>query len=86
MPLEAKGHRLHGEGAQIEAEDAVGLAVQASQLVEEPRRLPYPVVLDPGAEARQLDTTRAFEKFGFRAQTSLEDGLRKTIDWYEGNH
>src|SRR5712692_2365365 len=36
-----------------------------------------------GQPRRQLDTTRAFEKFGFRAQTSLEDGLRKTIDWYE---
>jgi GDP-L-fucose synthase len=36
-----------------------------------------------GQPKRQLDTTRAAEKFGFRAQTSLEDGLRKTIDWYE---
>ncbi len=36
-----------------------------------------------GQPRRQLDTTRAFEKFGFRAQTSLEDGLKKTIDWYE---
>jgi GDP-L-fucose synthase len=36
-----------------------------------------------GQPRRQLDTTRAFEKFNFRAQTSLEDGLRKTIDWYE---
>ncbi|HEY0077471.1 MAG TPA: GDP-L-fucose synthase [Pyrinomonadaceae bacterium] len=36
-----------------------------------------------GQPKRQLDTTRAFEKFGFRAQTSLEDGLRRTIDWYE---
>jgi GDP-L-fucose synthase len=36
-----------------------------------------------GQPRRQLDTTRAYEKFGFRAQTSLEDGLRKTIDWYE---
>ncbi len=38
-----------------------------------------------GQPRRQLDTTRAFEKFGFRAQTSLEDGLRKTIDWYEAS-
>ena len=36
-----------------------------------------------GQPRRQLDTTRAFEKFGFRAQTSLEDGLSKTIEWYE---
>ena len=36
-----------------------------------------------GQPRRQLDTTRAFEKFGFRATTALEEGLRKTIDWYE---
>ncbi len=38
-----------------------------------------------GQPRRQLDTTRAFEKFGFRAQTTLEEGLRKTIDWYINN-
>ncbi len=36
-----------------------------------------------GQPRRQLDTTRAYEKFGFRALTPLEAGLRKTIDWYE---
>ena len=36
-----------------------------------------------GQPRRQLDTKRAFEKFGFQAQTSLEQGLRQTIDWYE---
>ena len=36
-----------------------------------------------GQPRRQLDVTRAVEKFGFRAHTSLEDGLRRTIDWYE---
>jgi GDP-L-fucose synthase len=38
-----------------------------------------------GQPKRQLDTARAREKFGFVAQTSLEEGLRKTIDWYESN-
>jgi GDP-L-fucose synthase len=36
-----------------------------------------------GQRRRQLDTTRACEKFGFRALTPLEDGLRRTIDWFE---
>jgi GDP-L-fucose synthase len=36
-----------------------------------------------GQPRRRLDTTRAVEKFGFRAQTSFEEGLRRTIDWYE---
>ena len=36
-----------------------------------------------GQPRRQLDVTRATEKLGFQATTLLEDGLRKTIDWYE---
>lgn len=36
-----------------------------------------------GQPRRQLDTTRALAEFGFRAKTPLEDGLRRTIDWYE---
>ena len=36
-----------------------------------------------GQPRRQLDTSRAFERFGFKAQTPLEEGLKKTIDWYE---
>ena len=30
-----------------------------------------------------LDTTRAEREFGFRAGTPFEDGLRRTIAWYE---
>jgi GDP-L-fucose synthase len=45
------------------------------------------IVWDPtkpdGQPRRCLDTTRAREKFGFVAKTTLEEGLRKTIDWYE---
>ncbi len=41
-----------------------------------------------GQPRRCLDTSRAKEWFGFEARTSLEDGLQKTIAWYEGtlNH
>ncbi|HZI91946.1 MAG TPA: GDP-L-fucose synthase [Thermoleophilaceae bacterium] len=35
-----------------------------------------------GQPRRSLDTSRASELFGFTASTSLEDGLRRTIDWY----
>jgi nucleoside-diphosphate-sugar epimerase len=36
-----------------------------------------------GQPRRCLDTTRARDKFGFQATTSLNDGLRETIRWYE---
>lgn len=35
-----------------------------------------------GQPRRLLDVSRAEELFGFRAGTSFEDGLRKTIEWY----
>jgi len=35
-----------------------------------------------GQPRRCLDVERAWNKFGFRAHTSFEDGLRKTIGWY----
>ena len=38
-----------------------------------------------GQPRRQLDTSRAREKFGFSAQTPLEEGLKRTIAWYEQN-
>ena len=36
-----------------------------------------------GQPRRALDTSRARERFGFEAETSFRDGLRRTIDWYE---
>ena len=36
-----------------------------------------------GQPRRRLEVSRAFEKFGFRAQVPFEEGLRRTIEWYE---
>jgi GDP-L-fucose synthase len=35
-----------------------------------------------GQPRRRLDVSRAAERFGFRARTSLRDGLVKTMAWY----
>ena len=35
-----------------------------------------------GQPRRRLDVGRAREEFGFRARTSLDEGLRRTVDWY----
>ncbi|MCA9450021.1 MAG: GDP-L-fucose synthase, partial [Candidatus Omnitrophica bacterium] len=35
-----------------------------------------------GQPRRSLDVTRAKMAFGFEAQTSFDQGLRKTVDWY----
>lgn len=36
-----------------------------------------------GQPRRQLDVQRAEQYFGFRAHTSFEEGLRRTIEWYK---
>ncbi len=38
-----------------------------------------------GQPRRGLDTTRAYEKFGFKAKMTFEEGLTNTIDWYREN-
>lgn len=38
-----------------------------------------------GQPRRRLDTTRAQERFGFTASTSLEHGLAKTVAWFREN-
>lgn len=36
-----------------------------------------------GQPRRCLDVTRAYKEFGFKAKTSFEQGLKKTIEWYK---
>lgn len=38
-----------------------------------------------GQPRRCLDTSRAFAEFGWRATTTLADGLLRTTDWYNHN-
>lgn len=38
-----------------------------------------------GQPRRALDTSRAKDRFGFEAQVYLEEGLRRTADWYKEN-
>ena len=35
-----------------------------------------------GQPRRCLDVSRAEKEFGFKAQTTFEDGLKETIAWY----
>ena len=39
-----------------------------------------------GQPRRRLDVTRATERFGFTAKTSLAEGLARTVAWYLENH
>jgi len=39
-----------------------------------------------GQPRRNCDTTKAKEKIGFEAKITLEEGLRRTIEWYKKLH
>jgi len=39
-----------------------------------------------GQPRRKLDVTNAEEVFGFRSRITFEEGLRRTIEWYQANH
>ncbi|MDX6557702.1 MAG: GDP-L-fucose synthase [Blastocatellia bacterium] len=69
-----------GNGREVVIKDLVETIVGLAEFEGEIR---WQSDKPDGQPRRQLDTSRAFEKFGFRSQTSLEQGLRQTIDWYE---
>ena len=69
-----------GVGAEITIRDLVELIARLTRYGGELR---WDHTKPDGQPRRALDTTRARERFGFAAGTSFEDGLRRTIDWYE---
>ncbi len=60
-----------------------------TELVAKTARFTGKIVWDPtkpdGQPRRCLDTQKARQNFGFTAKTTLEDGLKETITWYEQN-
>ncbi|HDD35635.1 MAG TPA: GDP-L-fucose synthase [Candidatus Desulfofervidus auxilii] len=48
-------------------------------------RIVWDTTKPDGQPRRKLDTTKAEKEFGFRASTPLEEGLKRTIEWYKKN-
>ena len=69
-----------GTGNEITIRDLVELIAQLTGFAGEVR---WQGEKPDGQPRRSLDVSRAFEKFGFRAQTLLRQGLEQTIEWYE---
>jgi len=69
-----------GVGAEITIRALVELIARLTRYKGELR---WDATKPDGQPRRALDTTRARERFGFAAGTSFEDGLRRTIEWYE---
>jgi GDP-L-fucose synthase len=68
-----------GTGHEITIKDLVEMI---SQLMGFDGKLIWETDQPNGQPRRCLDTQRAKESFGFTARVSLEEGLRRTIDWY----
>ncbi len=69
-----------GAGFEISIKDLVALI---AKLTEYEGDIVWDTTKPDGQPRRRLDTQRALQEFGFKAETSLEEGLRKTIEWYK---
>jgi GDP-L-fucose synthase len=68
-----------GSGQEISIKD---LALTIARLTGFEGELVWDTSKPNGQPRRALDTTRAEEYFGFKARMPLEEGLRRTIEWY----
>jgi len=71
-----------GSGQEISIKD---LAELIARLTGFEGKLVWDTTKPNGQPRRGLDTSRAAEYFGWRANVHFEDGLRQTIAWYRQN-
>ena len=71
-----------GSGQEISIRDLANLVARLTGFNGE---IAWDTSKPNGQPRRALDTSRAEEYFGFRAQMPLEEGLRRTILWYQEN-
>ena len=71
-----------GSGSEISIKELAELIASLAGFTGE---LVWDRTRPDGQPRRSLDTSRARAAFGFEAKTSLEDGLRATIDWYRSH-
>jgi len=69
-----------GTGCEISIKDLVKLI---AKLTGFKGRIIWDTTKPDGQPRRCLDTKKARKEFGFKAKTSLEEGLKKTIRWYK---
>jgi len=71
-----------GTGALVSIREAVELVVELIGTKVEPL---FGALPDrPVEQERVADVATASEKLGWKARTSLKDGLSRTIEWYRG--
>ena len=68
-----------GSGFEICIKDLVELI---AKLMAFKGKITWDTSRPDGQPRRHLDTVKAEKEFGFKAKTDFEEGLRKTIEWY----
>lgn len=68
-----------GAGFEISTKNLVSLIVK---LTDFKGKIIWDASRPDGQPRRRLDTSKAEKEFGFKAQISLEEGLKRTIQWY----
>jgi len=68
-----------GSGEEISIEDLVH---KIADVVGFDGRITWDRSKPNGQPRRKLDTSRAAERFGFKATTSFDEGLRRTVASY----
>lgn len=71
-----------GSGFEISIKDLAGLI---ARLTGFGGKLTFDATKPNGQPRRALDVSRAEKEFGFKARVDFEEGLKKTINWYETN-
>lgn len=69
-----------GAGFEVKIKDLITLIARLTGFKGE---IIWDKTMPDGQPRRSLDTAKALKEFGFKAKTSLEDGLKTTIDWYK---
>jgi GDP-L-fucose synthase len=71
-----------GSGEEISIR---GLAERVRDVVGFTGTIEWDASRPNGQPRRKLETSRAQERFGFRAATTFEDGLKETVEWYRAH-
>jgi GDP-L-fucose synthase len=71
-----------GSSFEISIKDLVDLIAEFTSF---DGRITWDTSQPNGQPRRKLDTSKAEQRFGFRAKVDFREGLKKTIDWYESN-
>ncbi|MDD4013489.1 MAG: GDP-L-fucose synthase [Candidatus Omnitrophica bacterium] len=69
-----------GVGKEIKIKD---LALLIKDITGFKGNIVWDISKPDGQPRRRLDTQRVEREFGFKAEMSFEEGLRRTVEWYE---